>query len=582
MSTSMFRKISLIATDSKGEPQTLSKTGVVLAAVCLAVLPLEISQLVFALIGAVGYAVVTQWQQQKQQSGAKKNRLVNSESFAMPKQKKHGRDEVSSRDKVRVHLSGRDTASQGHKDVRQEGINSKPLLQPSIAPISAPVFKATGWDAEVDELLAQIAPTTVSNKAVQQLARYVQQTIRPLMPEIEVVGFASSNFSRGTAFGVAVPEVDLVATVSPDALVQRFLRRNGQFVALASVDMRKLQKTAIRACTDRLVASAGFKFRRSAFRGHEPKVTLLAPMALGSSEVAIPVDFAVNSTTPLSSAALLAECGRIEPRAKSLILLVKRWAKDRGICHVAKGHFSPYGWSLLAAYFLQAGVFSDGSLLPPMGKVVLSGTGSKPAPEEKLSSAGKSVGRLFQEFIHFYATDFDWHNEAVSVRSGKRAPPDLSLPLHIVLDDAAGTSEAGPSVEDPFEIRHNLGDSMNSSSLARLHEELARAQRLCSQNASLTELLQPWEPEREVDDGIKEVEEEKDDEGVTKSIIKTASQGSQSQTVLSRSAAPRPHGGDAQAPSCSAPAQAPPWRSARVAATAAANAETIRPHRQQA
>jgi hypothetical protein len=65
----MFKQFSLIAADSKGEPQTLSKVGVVLAAVCLAVLPLEISQLVFALIGAFAYAVITQWQQQ---SDAKK------------------------------------------------------------------------------------------------------------------------------------------------------------------------------------------------------------------------------------------------------------------------------------------------------------------------------------------------------------------------------------------------------------------------------------------------------------------------------------------------------------------------------
>merc|ERR1712228_896961 len=67
----------------------------------------------------------------------------------------------------------------------------------------------------------------------------------------------------------------------------------------------------------------------------------------------IPIDFSVNTTTPLYNAALLTECGQIEPRAKELILLVRRWAKDRGVSHAAKGHLSPYAWTLLVIYFLQ-------------------------------------------------------------------------------------------------------------------------------------------------------------------------------------------------------------------------------------
>merc|ERR1711920_1007413 len=91
------------------------------------------------------------------------------------------------------------------------------------------------------------------------------------------------------------------------------------------------------------------KFRRSVFKGQEPKVTLIAEM----NGKAIPIDFSVNTTTPLHNAALLTECGQIEPRAKQLILFVRRWAKDRGVSHAAKGHLSPYAWSLLVIYFLQ-------------------------------------------------------------------------------------------------------------------------------------------------------------------------------------------------------------------------------------
>merc|ERR1712232_985488 len=117
----------------------------------------------------------------------------------------------------------------------------------------------------------------------------------------------------------------------------------------AKLDARKLQKSMLRACTDELTADTHFKFRRSAFKGQEPKVTLMAEI----NGKTIPIDFSVNTTTPLYNAALLTECGQIEPRAKELILLVRRWAKDRGISHAAKGHLSPYAWSLLVIYFLQ-------------------------------------------------------------------------------------------------------------------------------------------------------------------------------------------------------------------------------------
>merc|ERR1719169_332223 len=137
---------------------------------------------------------------------------------------------------------------------------------------------------------------------------------------------------------MCVPEVDLVVSINPDALpgqLQGRLSRTGG-ASTAQLDARKVQKSAIRACTDKLVSACGFKFRRSAFRGQEPKVTLLAPASLGLSSDSIAIDFSVNVVTPFYNAALLTECGRMDSRAKELILLVKRWAKDRGICHVAK------------------------------------------------------------------------------------------------------------------------------------------------------------------------------------------------------------------------------------------------------
>jgi len=297
--------------------------------------------------------------------------------------------------------------------------------------------------------------------------------------------------------------VEIVASVNPQILFERLHGRQERD-SPAQLDAKKLQKCAIRTCTDRLVATGGFKFRRSAFRGSEPKVTLLAPASLGLFSESIAIDFSVNVATPFYNAALLTECGQIDSRASALILIVKRWAKDRGICHAAKGHLSPYLWGLVTIYFLQVGVSNEGPLLPPLDQFGMSAglldKKQKAKPQAKWTAAQattpkKSAGELFKEFANFFQTQFDWKNEAVSIRAGQRAPPSLDLPLNILVPEgSATTTQVGPSIEDPFQTAQNLADGMNNASFERLKEELLRADTLCQRDASLSELLEPWVP----------------------------------------------------------------------------------------
>jgi DNA polymerase sigma len=380
-------------------------------------------------------------------------------------------------------------------------------------PVVAPTFKSKGWDAEVDELLVHIAPTPESDAAVAKIAQKVKQMISPIMPEAEVSGFTSGNFLSGTAFGVAVPEVEIVINVSPSALLDRLQGRwaQGRHIKPSQLDVRKLQKSAIRACTDRLVGNGAFKFRRSTFRGAEPKVTMLAPATLGICDAGVAMNLSVNAETPLYNAALFTESGQMDPRAQALIVLVKRWAKDRGLCHVAKGHLSPYAWTLLTVYFLQVGVEEEGPLLPPLkgfktcsGLLAAAGAAlkdsSSPATPAQLQAAPaevgskSSVGKLFKDFVHFYCKRFDWRNEAVSVRLGKRLPASVGLPLHVIVHNDGSKSDVAPSIEDPFRSASNLSECMGEANLAHLHKELARAELLCSQDASLTTMLEPWAP----------------------------------------------------------------------------------------
>mmetsp|Transcript_97150 Transcript_97150/g.313730 ORF Transcript_97150/g.313730 Transcript_97150/m.313730 type:complete len:554 (+) Transcript_97150:93-1754(+) len=497
---------------------------VALALLCVA-MPFELSQLIFMVIGAAAYALLQSLQSSSKHAPGANGRDSKGTAAVGRCTAPVGRYAPGPKAKAGSAAHCRQALAQKQPCDSRLAPKSE-LRMPSSMPVGAPSFSSAGWEAEVRELLFQITPTPESDQIVQQLAQLVKQTIMRTIPEIEVVGFASGDLARGKAFGVAVPDVDIVISVSPNVLVGRLQGRLAQGrTTVTNLDLRRLQKSAIRVCTDKLVTQGGFKFRRSAFRGQEPKVTLLAPASLGIFDEAVPVDFTVNSVTPLYNAALLTECGQMDPRAKALILLVKRWSKDRGVCHAAKGHLPPYLWSLLTIYYLQVGVPDEGPILPPLEDFEISSglmAGTAPAEAKAGALAARSkwappadhgskrpIGELLKGFMRFYSEHFDWRSEAVCVRLGRRAPPELRLPLHIILHEDRTTTELGPSIEDPFDVTSNLGTCMTAASILRLHEELRRADELCSQGASLSQLLEPWiPPEHEApEDGRDDPEE---------------------------------------------------------------------------
>jgi len=427
---------SFRSTVNSAQKEWNSKT---VAFVCVSMIcilaPLELSQLVFALIGALVYAVLQAMTPKPRRTNCQlatdremQRSMRSSPQWSRPLKEcatpVKGGSPASSRARPRSGPSSAAHASHAPSapHVPQSSPIKPEVYHPSTNPVSAPKFESIGWEAEVSELVAQLTPGADEDRAVQRLVCHVKRTIQSLFADAEVSGFVHSSIKCGKAFGVAVPEVDIVANVTPGALATRQPQRSTR------LDLQKLHKCAVRSACDLLVSKGGLKFRRSAFRGEEPRVTVLVPASLGFFSEAIPVDFSINAVTPFYTAALLTECGQIEPRAKSLILLVKRWAKDRGICHAAKGHLSPYLWTLLVMYFLQVGVDSEGALLPLLSAFKISSCDAKLKHKPTASTTGDesanklSVAQLFCKCMEFYNKCFDWQKEAVSVRSGHPAP----------------------------------------------------------------------------------------------------------------------------------------------------------------
>jgi len=366
-----------------------------------------------------------------------------------------------------------------HPDAKKASAPANAARCQAVSPASASTRQdesAAFWD-EADELSKQLLPTEQCKLVVDEIVQGIKQTVTQVLPQADVVGFTHGEVSMGaTSCGYAVPEVDIVVNLPQDILVRTLQAHTSKLKSTGKVDERRLHMSAIRKCLDLLVSNGGFTLRRSAFKERNPKVTLMAPHSLDGSGC-IPVDFLVNAATPLCNSVLTTASARVDPRAHMLILLVRRFAKSRGISNASKGFLMPYAWTLLCIHFLQNGL-EGGSILPPFkhlrlppGQDTAEIAGLAEcmqgwAPASPGSALSKMrLGQLFKDFIYFYSNKI----EAV-----------------------CASWEA--TIEDTLMPAKNLTEMLTGSGLSRMKEEFARAQACLDNNAPLSEILTRWVP----------------------------------------------------------------------------------------
>lgn len=108
---------------------------------------------------------------------------------------------------------------------------------------------------------------------------------------------------------------------------------------------------------------------------------------------------------------------------------------------------------------------------PPMGQLPIRPI-PKSVPKVAPEAAQEAVA-LLPAFFAFYAGEFDWRTEAVSVRLGRRARRRARPPQD---GSAASGSSAGLCVEDPVEPEVDLASPyLDDLRDAQLRKELVRA-----------------------------------------------------------------------------------------------------------
>ncbi|NXC73055.1 GLD2 polymerase, partial [Anhinga anhinga] len=143
-------------------------------------------------------------------------------------------------------------------------------------------------------------------------------------------------------------------------------------------------------------------------------------------------DLNVNNVVGIRNTFLLRTYAYIENRVRPLVLAVKKWASFHNINDASRGTLNSYSLVLMVLHYLQT---LPEPILPSLQKnypesfdptTQLHLVHQAPCTiPPYLSKNGSSLGDLLIGFFKYYATEFDWSHQMISVREAKAIPrPD--------------------------------------------------------------------------------------------------------------------------------------------------------------
>lgn len=144
-------------------------------------------------------------------------------------------------------------------------------------------------------------------------------------------------------------------------------------------------------------------------------------------------DLNVNNTVGIRNTFLLRSYAYADLRIKPIILVVKKWARHNQINDASKGTLSSYTLVLMVLHYLQT---RNEPVLPslqrdypecfnPLLDINAVPEGPKHIPPY-ISRNQSSLGELLLGFLKYYATDFRWDKQVISVREARTIPKNNS------------------------------------------------------------------------------------------------------------------------------------------------------------
>jgi len=372
--------------------------------------------------------------------------------------------------------------------------------------------------AAVDAAYCSVAqqPESVIEGAVARLTEAARECIAP---SAKVHPFGSTV----NGFGAVSSDLDVLVEVDePDLYYymsfvnwhkreQKWNDQSGQargsqaksWPRLVSIHGKKARTEAVcqlREC----LPQHGFRVLKALPKARKPLLTV-ADVESNLSEI----DVSINNLLPMYNSRLLKAYSELDDRVRPLVLMVKEWAKARGVCGAGEANLSSYSWTIMTIYFMQISgmlpslqLLGDGSLsvqdldywaFPREFNVMFLAPkdyrAQYPDATVAADTVEMSVAELFYGFIYFFAQEYTWGKEKVSILDPRRTEVTVYF-------TSTGSVRCHPKdnppihVEDPIEDR-DLNVVLNRPDrVTALKEELRRTLQMLDNGSSLEDIME--------------------------------------------------------------------------------------------
>ncbi|TDH67822.1 hypothetical protein CCR75_006789 [Bremia lactucae] len=210
-------------------------------------------------------------------------------------------------------------------------------------------------------------------------------------------------------------------------------------------------------------------------------------------------DLCFENILATRNTSLLRAYADFDDRARVLGLAVKHWAKKRGICDASTGFLNSYSFVLLSIYFLQIvrvlpnlqdadlleianipfDIYNDVNIAFCEDRDIAQAYHMRKLEEKGLPSY--SLATLLAGFFEFYATQFDFARQVVTVRS-----PETRI-LKLALWGSRKAKSWRMSIQDPLEIDRDIGCVLQFKGQMKIIGEFRRAHEMLMLGKSFSE-----------------------------------------------------------------------------------------------
>ena len=219
-----------------------------------------------------------------------------------------------------------------------------------------------------------------------------------------------------------------------------------------------------------------------------------------SNEYGYDMDIGVNNLLAIENSQLIRAYMTADVRARQLVFIVKHWAKQRKINDPFRGTLSSYAYVLMTIHFLQ-------QLTPPVlpclqsygvrgrGERIVSGYDcwwDGRLASEWRSDNGSGLSALLSGWFMYYAHCYGFSEDVISVRVGG------VLSKRDKEKEWAGSGKRDKhllSIEDPFEVSHDLGRVCDGNALYEIRGETIRGTKMMMEGKSMQSIMTKYEKE---------------------------------------------------------------------------------------